>query len=912
MNTHGVGMSWDKHYGMGVVTVYYEVGKERSRCFMNSHRLIALLVLAACIGYADNYTWNSTSGSFQDTAHWTPATGVPGVSDKALFPAGTYAVGFDANVTNKGVTVGPNVTVDFNLGGYTWQLTEQLLFASGAGTVRFGNGTLEMMNYNDLASLTPGANQRLILDSGTSIFNGYVSIAGGGVIEANNGDHTMRNGLDLNAAPAGGYSLRITNGTVTVEDNSLAIDRRLTALASSKIRLEGGLLNVKTTTDFYGNTLIDVFTNATFTTAGVNFSRTAGQMATLNILGGSVSNSNIGMGMTINQTQPSTGMVWLADGNWYAGAITLGSLSNSVALVRQSGGRFETPSVLWVATGVRSLGIYTQEAGTAKCSGISMGSGLNSTGEFVMVDGAVTVQNNINLGNGNGGFGRFSQSGGSVVCQNISVGYVAGGFGSFSMSSGSVSCTKFSVVTAAGATGEVSLIGGTLTASATSYIGEKATPYARMVQSGGDFVVSGQFIVGNEVGSQGVFTNTGGRVRLTSDLYVGNAGDGRMFFNGASLFTPSTIRVGNYTSSTGELTIAGGQNLMTNTTLLIANQGNSYGTVTISGGTNLFHTLSPGSYGNGRLRIEGGYTETTNRSIVGSYSPSTSRVELVGGVLAVGYIDGRTADGYSNYGYSELLFDGGTLRHAGNLLSDFIFAFNKVNLTGRGAVIDTFGVNLSVPQAMSNETGHAGSFTKTGTGVLTLSSLYNAFTGRITVQQGELTASGAIYLTGGVVVEPGGLLTLTSATVRDAMTASGTVSRIDGTLRLKAGGVLTNGVGASLCGGGVITGSVVFATGSTWTQDTSERAGYTHPLYVTGNTVFEAGTSVALTGYTEDGLKAGVPLIEAIGAGSIQMPAKIPVTLNGVSHPYWRVKLSNNGKSVSAAYIPMGTMIRLL
>jgi hypothetical protein len=49
--------------------------------------------------------------------------------------------------------------------------------------------------------------------------------------------------------------------------------------------------------------------------------------------------------------------------------------------------------------------------------------------------------------------------------------------------------------------------------------------------------------------------------------------------------------------------------------------------------------------------------------------------------------------------------------------------------------------------------------------------------------------------------------------VRDPLTATGTASRIDGALTLKPGVTLTNGVGAALGGTGVVTGSVVFASG---------------------------------------------------------------------------------------------------
>ncbi|MDD4016810.1 MAG: hypothetical protein PHV28_02590, partial [Kiritimatiellae bacterium] len=119
-------------------------------------------------------------------------------------------------------------------------------------------------------------------------------------------------------------------------------------------------------------------------------------------------------------------------------------------------------------------------------------------------------------------------------------------------------------------------------------------------------------------------------------------------------------------------------------------------------------------------------------------------------------------------------------------------------------------------------------------------------------------------------------------------------------------------VGATLCGGGVVTGSVVFASGSAWAHGKAWGTASAGPLRVTGNTVVEEGVTVALTGYSVDDLKAGVPLVEAVGTGTLQVPGLIPVTLDGASHRYWWAKMSNDGKTLTAAFIPMGTMIRLL
>ena len=157
------------------------------------------------------------------------------------------------------------------------------------------------------------------------------------------------------------------------------------------------------------------------------------------------------------------------------------------------------------------------------------------------------------------------------------------------------------------------------------------------------------------------------------------------------------------------------------------------------------------------------------------------------------------------------------------------------------------------------------------------------------------------------MIDPGAILNLASAgAIRDLTTASGTVSRIDGALTLKSGTVLTNGVGAVLGGSGVVTGSVVFASGSAYGRDKADPSG---ALRVTGSTVFETDVSVRLTGYTEQDLKAGVPLLTAGDSGTLAVSGAMPVTLDGASHVYWWAKVSADGKTLDARWLPRGTLI---
>jgi hypothetical protein len=83
-------------------------------------------------------------------------------------------------------------------------------------------------------------------------------------------------------------------------------------------------------------------------------------------------------------------------------------------------------------------------------------------------------------------------------------------------------------------------------------------------------------------------------------------------------------------------------------------------------------------------------------------------------------------------------------------------------------------------------------------------------------------------------------------------------------------------------------------------------------LQVTGSTVFQAGVTVALTGYTVQDLAEGIPLLQAGSSGTIQVPGRMPVTLDGASHSTWWTNLSADGKTLAARVILFGTLIRVM
>ena len=870
--------------------------------------LMAVVVLAGTAVFATDYTWNGSSGSFQTDSNWSPV-GVPGAADLAKFTtAGTYGVSFAGDATNTATTVGADVT--FALNGYAWLLSGSLSF-SGTSIARFGGGNVDFGG-----NVTAGTNQKLVLNSGAARFRGaQLGTSSGGTIEVNGGEHVLDWALPLSAAPSGGVSFRMTGGRLTMtKDDNFA---RCSLWNGSRMSLEGGTLSIRYQVDINGvpsaPAVMDIYTNASLLQCpgiGFNVSRTAGGLGIVNILGGTYIQSNCNVNVVNVNSTPltTTGIVNLVAGKFHVhlGNMRVGSTSNGVAIVRQTGGQMQVTGETAIGKERNTLGFLKQEGGDAWYSQLYVGAFDRGTGEVTLSGGRLAIAGNGSaIGKVAGSTGRFLQTGGELLISNsLSVGNSVGAVGSYTNTGGSLWLNGALYLGSSGnnltgALGRAYFSGPTNYISGGITIGNSGADTGELTVTGGSLVVPNGsaadlagLVVGRVAGSTGAATLSGGN----------------SFFKG--------ITVGD--SGTGSLAITGGMLTMTNSWgLMVGNNAGSLGTLEISGGTNIFcgSSTTIGQKGIGFARFSGGYTYTTNRFVVGGGSNGIGRLELCGGILSTPIIDGRdtTLTNGNPGGYSEVLFDGGTLQHSVDaewwMPGGFVSTFGKATLTDRGAVIDSNGGTVTVSQALSNEVGHAGSFTKKGAGQVMLYSGYNAFTGRIAVEAGELIVpvTGAIYLTGGVAIDAGAILNLTAAgAVRDTLTASGTVSRIDGALSLKSGVVLTNGVGAVLGGSGVVTGSVVFASGSAYGRDKADPSG---ALLVTGSILFEAGASVRLAGYTEQDLKAGVPLLTAGTSGTLAVSGALPVTLNGASHVYWQAKVSPDGKTLLARYIPNGSMI---
>lgn len=319
-----------------------------------------------------------------------------------------------------------------------------------------------------------------------------------------------------------------------------------------------------------------------------------------------------------------------------------------------------------------------------------------------------------------------------------------------------------------------------------------------IVQTGGTLTVrgaaGGELVIGGRGSddANGAYELSSGTLTTDADVAIGSRGQGHFTQSGGQVLANSRISLGRHAASVGEWTINAGELVQPSTR----------------------STFVVGDQGQGILRIEGeGVVEANGTVRLAEGPAATGEVRLRGGTLRTGGVLGGS-------GASTIIFDGGHLQAVRNS-SSFLDGVDTALVDSGGVTLDTQPYDVEVGQPLGHAQGSDGTdggLRKLGSGRLTLRSA-STYRGVTTIDEGVLEVANAIGSatgSGGLIVADGASLVgggAVSGTVE--VSAGGTIDPGEVAATLTVGGLLLHGdasTAAHLAGGGA--GSLITVTGN--------------------------------------------------------------------------------------------------
>ncbi len=308
------------------------------------------------------------------------------------------------------------------------------------------------------------------------------------------------------------------------------------------------------------------------------------------------------------------------------------------ATVTGSGSSLEAANNGSIIAGYSGTGVLTiQDSASAEADGGFIGYEGTATG-------TITVQSNGTL--------NLASTG-----TDLTIGYRSGSTGTLNIETGGSADVGDRTVLGdfSGAQGTINVTGsGSQFETRNLYVGDAGTGTLNM--SGGTVTVEFPMSVGVQTGSSGTVTNDGGTLTVGLSLLVGEAGTGTATIrNGGSLGVTGVTRIGQNSSSTGQLTITGSGSTWTASgnvstgyegtgtlniqdgatanlsgELLVGDKAGSIGTATVDAATMTASAILVGSAGTGTMTLSGGSTVTADDLIVGNSAGSNGTATLTG------------------------------------------------------------------------------------------------------------------------------------------------------------------------------------------------------------------------------------------------------------------------------------------
>ncbi len=361
----------------------------------------------------------------------------------------------------------------------------------------------------------------------------------------------------------------------------------------------------------------------------------------------------------------------------------------------------------------------------------TLGGLLNVTAGSVNLGGGLIDCSTVTItkiGNANGSSGTLILNGGTMLAQQLKFGAAVGSQGALNQSNGLLNCSSLvSLGDSLNSTGIVFLAGGQLIATNDiTKVGNIGCGQMTIAGGSANFAFLN---LGENAGSAGTLLVTGGLLvltpRTTNDwLGVGNFGNGQLTICGGTNLLLSALHVADNISSTGIVSVTGGQLTVTNALCAIGRYG--VGQMTISNATVLTADISVGRHdgaiGTLTLQTNAVLTQLDDLSVA-RFANSVGHVVMTGGVLSLANSDIRVGRG----GSGDMTLSNGTARALSGLV-----AVSTVEPEANSGLLVT---NAPI-----------GTLTIAG-GVLELSS--NLLVGTASISTGQVVVAGGSLAVGG-------------------------------------------------------------------------------------------------------------------------------------------------------------------
>jgi autotransporter-associated beta strand protein/T5SS/PEP-CTERM-associated repeat protein len=285
-------------------------------------------------------------------------------------------------------------------------------------------------------------------------------------------------------------------------------------------------------------------------------------------------------------------------------------------------------------------------AGTLAVSGeLVIGDSLNSTGNFSLESGIMTVNNKITIGN-NRGTATLTMSGGSLTKtagDDTSVGR-DNGTGTVTQSGGTIALNhNFYVGQGGGGNGTLNLSGSAVLNTGRDFVIGREGGTGALNMSGGTITKTGdeKFLVGHNNGT-GTVVQSGGTITANNELYIGNenaGASGTYTLSGTGALTISNEVVVGRESGTGILNVDGGTITTTGNGNMYIGRRNGTGTLTQTDGTISVNrefgvgTRDDNKIGTGTYNLSGGSLSVSNNIFIGKELGSSGTVNMTGGTM---------------------------------------------------------------------------------------------------------------------------------------------------------------------------------------------------------------------------------------------------------------------------------------